>query len=57
MKVLFMTSPAPERAGFSTAEKKPPLGTGILISLLKGRGHEIAFRDEYLAPSGVLEGS
>ena len=57
MKVLFMTSPAPERAGFSTAEKKPPLGTGILISLLKGRGHEIAFRDEDWAPSGVLEGS
>jgi|GEM_PF-621836 len=57
MKGLFMTSPAPDRAGFSTAEKKPPLGTGILISLLKGRGHEITFRDEYLAPSGVLEGN
>ena len=57
MKMLFMTSPAPERAGLSTDEKKPPLGMGILISLLKGRGHEIAFRDEYLAPSGVLEGN
>jgi O-antigen biosynthesis protein len=56
MKLLFMTSPAPKKAGLSTAEKRPPLGTGILISLLKKRGHELSFRDEYLNPSGILDG-
>jgi O-antigen biosynthesis protein len=56
MRLLFMTSPAPKRAGFSTAEKKPPLGTGILLSILKKRGHEVIFSDEYLKPSGILDG-
>jgi O-antigen biosynthesis protein len=57
MRLLFMTSPAPQRSGFSTGEKRPPLGTGILISILKERGHEIFFSDEYLVPSGILEGN
>lgn len=56
MKLLFMTSPAPQKAGLSTAEKRPPLGTGFLISVLKKKGHQLYFSDEYLKPSGILDG-
>jgi len=55
MKVLFLTSPAPLRAGFSTSEKRPPLGLGYVMAVLKQEGHIVYFSDEYLKPSRILD--
>lgn len=55
MKILFMTSPAPAAAGFSTKEKRPPIGLGYLMSVARECGHEIYFSDEYLKESSLLE--
>ncbi len=55
MKILMMTSPAPRMAVFSTDEKRPPLGLGFLISVLKASGHQVFFVDNYLTPSNILE--
>ena len=55
MKILFLTSAAPKRAAFYTGEKRPPLGIGILISILKKAGHYVNFFDEYLKRSNVLD--
>ncbi len=46
--VLLTTSAAPERSPFSTLEKRPPLGVGFLISVLRNGGHRVIFRDPYL---------
>ncbi|GAB4257060.1 MAG: radical SAM protein [Deferrisomatales bacterium] len=54
MNVLLMTSAAPAHAPFSTSEKRPPLGVGFLIAVLKRRGHRVHFSDEYLRPSSIL---
>ena len=43
MNWLFVTSPAPERSPFSTVEKRPPLGVGSLMSVLRGAGHNVSF--------------
>jgi len=51
MKVLFVTSAAPEKNPFSTTEKRPPLGLGFLISVVRDAGHEVFFIDNYLKPS------
>lgn len=48
MSVLLTTSAAPERSPFSTNEKRPPLGLGILLSVLREAGHRVLFRDPYL---------
>jgi len=55
MNILFLTSPAPEYAPFSTKEKRPPLGVGFLMAVAKRAGHEVYFSDEYLAPTGIIE--
>lgn len=55
MNILFLTSAAPEKAGFFTAEKRPPIGLGYLMAVLKRAGHTIHFSDEYLQPSNILE--
>ena len=55
MNILFLTSPAPQKAGFSTSEKRPPLGLGYLMAVLKRDGHRIFFSDEYLKPSAILD--
>lgn len=55
MNILLMTSAAPEYAPLSTAEKRPPLGVGYLMSALRAAGHRVHFIDNYLKPSGVLE--
>jgi O-antigen biosynthesis protein len=55
MNVLMMTSAAPKMAVFSTDEKRPPLGVGFLISVMKTAGHQVYFVDNYLNPSNVLE--
>lgn len=56
-KILFLTSAAPERSGFSTQEKRPPLGVASLISVLKNYGHEVFFSDEYLGKTDILDGT
>ena len=53
--ILFMTSAAPERAAFSTSEKRPPLGLGCLISVAREEGHKVYFSDEYLRESDILD--
>lgn len=55
MNILFLTSAAPERAAIPTSEKRPPLGLGYLMAVLKQDGHNIFFSDEYLEPSSILE--
>lgn len=55
MNILFLTSAAPAKSGFSTSEKRPPLGVGYLIAVLKRQGHKVFFSDEYLSPSNILE--
>jgi len=55
VNILFATSAAPERSPFATAEKRPPLGLGFLISLLRERRHKIFFIDNYLSPSNFVE--
>lgn len=55
MNILMMTSAAPQSAPFSMSEKRPPLGLGFLIAVLKKAGHQVYFVDNYLEPSRVLE--
>ncbi len=47
-RILFVTSAAPEKSPFSTSEKRPPLGLGFLISVVRDSGHEVFFIDNYL---------
>ncbi|MBF0396020.1 MAG: B12-binding domain-containing radical SAM protein [Desulfobacterales bacterium] len=55
MNLLFLTSASPLKSGFLTNEKRPPLGLGILMSILKRDGHKIFFSDEYLQPTRILQ--
>jgi GT2 family glycosyltransferase/radical SAM superfamily enzyme YgiQ (UPF0313 family) len=55
--VLLTTSAAPSQTPFSTNEKRPPIGLGYLISVLRNAGHGVVFIDNYLAPSNFTEGS
>ncbi len=50
MNILLTTSAAPAQAPFSTTEKRPPLGIGFLISVLRKNGHSVFFIDNYLKP-------
>ena len=54
-RILLTTSAAPSQSPFSTSEKRPPLGIGYLISVLRNAGHEVFFIDTYLSPSQFLE--
>ncbi len=56
MNILFLTSSAPLKAGFSTSEKRPPLGLATLIAVAKNAGHLTYFSDEYLMPTDILNG-
>ncbi|MCP4150194.1 MAG: hypothetical protein GY757_20775, partial [bacterium] len=56
MNILFLTSTAPARAPIPTAEKRPPLGMGYFMAVLREKGHTIFFSDEYLAPTAILDG-
>jgi O-antigen biosynthesis protein len=56
MNILFLTSAAPARAGFSTSEKRPPLGLAGLMAIMKQRGHTVFFSDEYLEKMDILNG-
>ena len=55
MNILLTTSATPITSPFSTDEKRPPLGLGFLISVLRNAGHEVFFIDNYLHPSDFLE--
>ena len=55
MNILFTTSAAPEKSPFSTTEKRPPLGLGSLISVMRTEGHRVFFIDNYLKPSNFIE--
>ena len=55
MNILFLTSAAPTKAGFSTAEKRPPLGLGYLMAVVRSTGHNVYLSDEYLQPTDILE--
>ncbi|MBL7086009.1 MAG: radical SAM protein, partial [Candidatus Cloacimonetes bacterium] len=55
MNILLITSAAPERSPFFTIEKRPPLGIGFLISVLRDAGHKVFFIDNYLRKSNFLE--
>jgi glycosyltransferase involved in cell wall biosynthesis/radical SAM superfamily enzyme YgiQ (UPF0313 family) len=55
MNVLLTTSAAPNQTPFSTNEKRPPVGLGFLISVLRNSGHNVFFIDNYLRPSDFLE--
>ena len=54
-RVLLTTSAAPSQSPFSTIEKRPPIGLGFLISVLRNAGHEVFFIDNYLQPDNFLE--
>lgn len=55
MNILLATSAAPEKSPFSTDEKRPPLGVGSLVSVLRQNGHQVWFLDNYLAPTHFIE--
>ncbi len=55
MNILFTTSAEPELSPFFTSEKRPPLGMGCLMSIVRDAGHEIFFIDNYLEPSNFIE--
>lgn len=55
MNILLTTSAAPKISPFFTNEKRPPLGVGFLISVLRNEGHNVSFIDNYLRPSKFIE--
>ncbi|MCH7555844.1 MAG: glycosyltransferase [Planctomycetes bacterium] len=55
MRILLTTSAAPTQSPFSTSEKRPPIGVGFLISVLRNAGHEVFFIDNYLQPNDFLD--
>ena len=55
MNILMMTSPAPKMSGFSTKEKRPPLGVATLIAIVEQRGHKVVFDDQYLSPWPIFD--
>lgn len=55
MNILFTTSAAPEKSPFFTSEKRPPLGLGFLMSVVRNEGHRVFFIDNYLKPSNFIK--
>jgi len=55
MNVLLTTSAAPRQSPFSTTQKRPPIGIGFLIAVLRNAGHKVFFIDNYLSASNFLE--
>ena len=49
------TSPAPKKSGFSTSEKRAPLGVAMLIARLELEGHAVIFDDQYLNPWPIFD--
>ena len=55
MNILLMTSAEPKMSPLYTTEKRPPLGLGFIMSVLKNAGHKVFFRDNYLSRSDILD--
>ena len=55
MNVAFVTSAAPKKGPFYTAEKRPPLGLGSLMSLARKAGHKVYLIDNYLTLTPFIE--
>ncbi|HOX54392.1 MAG: radical SAM protein [Candidatus Omnitrophica bacterium] len=55
MNILFVTSAASKVSPFFMLEKRPPLGLGTLISIVRNHGHKVFFIDNFLDPSGFIE--
>lgn len=55
INILLTTSAAPEKSPFSTKEKRPPLGVGFLISILREKGYNVFFIDNYLKPTHFIK--
>lgn len=55
MKILLVVAPPPRVAPFSTTEKRPPLGLGYLMSVLRKAGHTVLFEDLYLRYEPIFE--
>jgi O-antigen biosynthesis protein len=55
MNILFSTSAAPALSPFSTDEKRPPLGIGYLMSVVRTKGHNVFFVDNYLQPTNFVQ--
>ena len=55
MNILLATSAAPDLSPFSTREKRPPLGIGFLIAVLRHAGHRVFFLDNFLKPTHFTE--
>jgi len=55
VNLLFVTSAATKKSPFSTNEKRPPLGLGSLISVVRKEGHKVFFIDNYLEKSRFIE--
>ena len=55
MNILFATSAAPNKGPLKTVEKRPPLGLGFLMSVVRNEGHKVFFIDNYLSPSNFIE--
>src|SRR5665647_1393645 len=55
MNILFTTSAAPTLSPFSTDEKRPPLGIGYLMSVVRTKGHNVFFVDNYLQPTHFVQ--
>jgi radical SAM superfamily enzyme YgiQ (UPF0313 family) len=53
--ILLTTSAAPQKSPFSTKEKRPPLGVGFLISILREKGYNVFFIDNYLKPTHFIK--
>ncbi|HDQ59943.1 MAG TPA: B12-binding domain-containing radical SAM protein [Candidatus Woesearchaeota archaeon] len=55
MNVLFTTSAAPKISPFFTDEKRPPLGLGSLMSVVRNEGYNVFFVDNYLQPTNFIK--
>ena len=55
MNILLTTPAAPVMTPFSTIEKRIPMGMAFLIAILKKKGHNVYFIDNYLQPNPFLE--
>lgn len=55
MNILFTTSAAPKVCPVLMSEKRPPLGLGTLISIVRKEGHKVFFIDNFLKPSNFIE--
>lgn len=54
MNVLMVVAPAPAVTPARIGEKRPPMGVGLLISILRQAGHTVYFEDLYLKDEPIF---